>query len=175
MKNILVVVDMQNDFVSGALGTVEAREIADSVAEKIESCRKDGGLIVFTKDTHDSGYMRSREGKYLPVAHCVKGTDGHELAPQILAAFREGDIVIEKPTFGSTELVSALAPYIQADTVIELCGVCTDICVVSNALILKAAYPETDIAVDSACCAGVTPQKHAAALTTMASCQITVK
>ncbi len=173
MKRILIVVDMQNDFITGTLGSDSAREIVPRVAEKIEAARKRGDKIVYTQDTHEKTYLESFEGKHLPVSHCIRGGEGiqiyFELAP------REGEIVLEKPTFGSVELPALLKPYMKPDTVIELCGVCTDICVVSNALLLRAHYPENEIVVDSAACAGVTPESHEAALTTMRACQIDVQ
>ena len=166
---ILVVVDMQNDFIDGALGTAEAVAIVPSVIEKIKKYESDGGIIVYTKDTHPEDYLSTREGKYLPVKHCIKGTQGHNIPAEIL---RGHDLIIEKPTFGSLELVDYLGS-IDFDEV-ELVGLCTDICVVSNALLVKAAFPEKDVTVDSSCCAGVTPDSHNAALTTMKMCQINV-
>lgn len=166
---ILVVVDMQNDFIDGALGTAEAVAIVPSVIEKIKKYESEGGIIVYTKDTHPEDYLSTREGKYLPVKHCIKGTQGHSIPAEIL---RGHDLIIEKPTFGSMELVDYLGS-LDFDE-IELVGLCTDICVVSNALLVKAAFPEKDVTVDSSCCAGVTSDSHNAALTTMKMCQINV-
>ena len=173
MKNILVVVDMQKDFVDGALGTAEAVAIVDKVVDKIENF--DGDIIV-TYDTHFDNYMDSAEGAKLPVPHCIKGTDGWELNAKVKTALDNKEFTeIEKITFGSVNLPDYIAEeYDVNDLSIQLIGLCTDICVVSNALILKANFPETPISVDSACCAGVTPDKHRAALETMASCQIDI-
>ena len=167
---ILVVVDMQNDFIDGALGTAEAVAIVPSVIEKIKGYENSDSLVLYTKDTHFDNYMQTREGRHLPVPHCIKGTSGHDIPDEIL---RGHDIIIEKPTFGSTELVEYLEG-IDFDE-IEFIGLCTDICVVSNALLVKARFPEREVSVDSSCCAGVTPATHEAALTTMRMCQINVK
>jgi len=178
MKQFLIVVDMQKDFVDGALGTAEAQAIVPAVAEKI---RTFDGEIIVTYDTHEEDYMETREGRFLPVPHCIRGTEGWTLEPQIACECARGMLSFEKPTFGSTQLaqhVCALAAEQNAvngkGMTIELCGVCTDICVVSNALLIKAMLPEADLVVDSALCAGVTPEKHEAALETMRSCQIAV-
>ena len=174
MKKLLVVVDMQNDFVDGALGTAEAVATVPHVCSKIKSF---DGKIIVTYDTHFDNYMNTREGRMLPVPHCIKGTAGHGLNSEVLSALDGKEyITVEKPTFGETKLPSVVMEFMGTDEIeIELCGLCTDICVVSNALILKAAFPEAEISVDSRCCAGVTPQKHEAALETMRSCQINVK
>ena len=161
---------MQNDFIDGALGTVEASEIVPRVIEKIKKYEDEGELIIFTRDTHPDNYLELREGRFLPVKHCIEGTLGHEIPPDVL---RGHTLVIDKPTFGSTELVKYLEG-IEFNEV-ELIGLCTDICVVSNALLVKAHFPEIEVTVDSLCCAGVTPQTHTAALTTMKMCQINVK
>ena len=173
MKKILIVVDMQNDFVDGALGSKEAVAIVDNVADKINGF--DGDIIV-TYDTHFDNYMSTSEGAKLPVPHCIKGTTGWELNSKVKAALDAKEYTeVEKITFGSVNLPDLISEeYAVNDVSIELIGLCTDICVVSNALILKANFPETPISVDSSCCAGVTPQKHAAALETMASCQIEI-
>lgn len=170
MKQLLVVVDMQNDFVDGSLGTKEAEAIVENVREKIETYKSQGWDIVFTRDTHPEHYLETQEGIKLPVEHCIKGTEGWDIIPQLRAY---AETVIDKPTFGSTELVT----YVENAKVerIELIGLCTDICVVSNALLLKANYPEMPIAVDASCCAGVTVASHEAALLTMKMCQIDVK
>ena len=167
---ILIVVDMQKDFIDGALGTAEAVAIVPSVIEKIKEYENSDSLVIYTKDTHFENYMDTREGKHLPVPHCIKGTAGHEIPDEIL---RGHDLIIEKPTFGSTELVDYLEN-IEFDEV-ELIGLCTDICVASNALLIKARFPEREVSVDSSCCAGVTPATHEAALTTMKMCQINVR
>ena len=167
---VLVVVDMQNDFIDGTLGTAEAILIVPHVIEKIKQYEKDGGVVIFTKDTHFADYLNTREGRHLPVPHCIKGTHGHDIPSDIL---RGHELIFEKLTFGSVELVDYLSG-IEFDE-IELIGLCTDICVVSNALMIKAHFPECEVIVDSSCCAGVTPDTHEAALTTMKMCQITVK
>ncbi len=167
MKRVLIIIDMQKDFIDGALGTPEAQAILPAVRTRIQEYRDRGDQVIFTRDTHGADYLSTPEGRHLPVVHCVKGTPGWEIAQGLQAP---GDLVIDKPTFGYTgwdrlELA-------QAE--IELCGLCTDICVVSNALILKAQFPKAEISVDPACCAGVTPESHQAALTTMQMCQITL-
>ena len=173
MKKILIVVDMQKDFVDGALGSAEAVAIVDNVVRKIESF--DGDVIV-TYDTHEENYMGTQEGKNLPVPHCIKGSDGWQLDHKVQSALdKRTYAVIEKPTFGSTALPEYIkANYDPAEISIELIGLCTDICVVSNALLLKANFLETPISVDASCCAGVTPDTHNAALTTMKMCQVKV-
>ncbi len=173
MKKILIVVDMQKDFVDGALGSQEAVAIVDNVTKKIEGF--DGDIIV-TYDTHEENYMHTQEGKKLPVPHCIKGTEGWALDKKVQQALSKKEYhTIEKPTFGSTDLPLYIKEkYSGEKIVIELIGLCTDICVVSNALLLKASFPETEISVDAACCAGVTPESHNAALTTMKMCQINV-
>ena len=173
MKQFLVVVDMQKDFVDGALGIAEAQAIVPAVAEKI---RAFDGEIIVTYDTHEEDYMTTREGRFLPVPHCIRDTDGWQLNDTVAEALSDrAYTVVEKPTFGAVtlpEVVEQLAG--DEDFTVELIGLCTDICVVSNAMILKANFPEVDMTVDAACCAGVTPASHQAALTTMACCQITI-
>ncbi len=173
MKKLLIVVDMQKDFVDGALGSKEAVTIVDNVVNKIENF--DGDIIV-TYDTHSENYMETQEGKNLPVPHCIKGTDGWELDSKVRKAVDKREYkAIEKPTFGSTELVEYIkANYDESELEIELIGLCTDICVVSNALLIKANFLETRVSVDASCCAGVTVDSHNAALTTMKMCQINV-
>lgn len=173
MKKFLVVVDMQKDFVDGALGTPEAVAIVDNVVQKI---RAFDGEIFATLDTHFENYPETSEGKKLPVPHCIRGTDGWLLNESVQAALNEkGYTPVEKLTFGSTELPDLIRKRLDdEDFSIELVGLCTDICVVSNALILKANFPESSIAVDSTCCAGVSPQTHNAALDTMRCCQIDI-
>lgn len=174
MKKVLVVVDMQNDFIDGSLGSQQAAAIVDNAAEKISGFN---GEIFVTLDTHFDNYLDTSEGKKLPVEHCIKNTKGWELNEKISAALADKEFtVVEKNTFGSTELPRLIAERVgEDDFSIELIGLCTDICVVSNALLLKASFPEVTISVDSSCCAGVTPQKHDAALETMSSCQIDIK
>ena len=173
MKKFLVVVDMQKDFVDGALGTKEAVAIVPNVVKKINEF---DGKIFVTYDTHFENYMETNEGKNLPVEHCIKGTDGWKLNDEVAAALSGKDYTeVEKITFGSVklpELVKAAAG--DEEFTVELIGLCTDICVVSNALMLKANFPEMDMFVDSICCAGVTVESHEAALKTMAMCQIEV-
>ncbi len=167
MKKTLIVIDMQNDFVSGVLGTAEAQAIVPKVKAKIDEYIKNGDEVIFTRDTHGDDYMTTNEGKYLPVPHCIRGTDGWG----VIAELDKSDAVhIDKPNFGYSNWKNEF----DFESV-ELIGVCTDICVVSNALILKSQFPEIDITVDSSCCAGVTPAAHDAALATMKSCQIIVK
>lgn len=170
----LIVVDMQNDFVSGALGTDEAQAIVPQVVKKAEEF---AGTVVFTLDTHGPDYLATQEGKNLPVEHCIRGTEGWELIGPLQKIQKERDaLVFEKGTFGSRELASYLAGIHEKEpiTSIELIGLCTDICVVSNALLIKAMLPEVPIFADAACCAGVTPETHEAALKTMECCQVTV-
>lgn len=175
--DILVVVDMQKDFIDGALGTAAAADIVPKVAEKI---RGFSGRVLFTRDTHGPDYLETREGRNLPVAHCIRDTVGWRLAPEIEALRKEPPI--DKPAFGSVALAQLLASQdadlkARGDAVgrITLVGLCTDICVISNALLLKAFLPETEIAVDAGCCAGVTPESHRTALSAMKACQITIE
>lgn len=171
MKKILVVVDMQNDFIDGSLGTKEAEEIVDRAVSKIREFR---GEIIATMDTHGQDYLRTAEGRKLPVLHCVKLTRGWLLNENILKALEGKDYrLLEKKTFGSVRLVKAIRKLRKKEELeVELIGLCTDICVVSNALLLKAHFPEMKISVDASCCAGVTPQSHQAAIETMRMCQI---
>lgn len=173
MKKLLIVVDMQKDFVDGALGSKEAVAIVDNVVKKIDEF--DGDIIV-TYDTHPENYMETQEGKNLPVPHCIKGEDGWKLDAKVQAAVdKKGFYAIEKPTFGSTALPEYIKANYNPDEIeIELIGLCTDICVVSNALLMKANFLETKVSVDASCCAGVTPDSHNAALTTMKMCQVNV-
>ena len=165
MKKTLIVIDMQNDFIDMALGTKEAVAIVPKVKEKIEAYAKNGDEIIYTRDTHAENYLDTPEGKKLPVPHCIKGTKGWEIAEGL---YIEGAKVIDKPNFGWPN-------WTEEDLEeVELIGLCTDICVVSNALIIKAAFPNAVVKVDKACCAGVTPESHEAALITMKMCQIDV-
>lgn len=172
MNDILIVVDMQKDFVDGSLGTKEAVSIVNNVCEYIKQHKGD---IFVTLDTHGENYMESSEGKNLPVMHCIKGTSGFELNEKVLTALSDRSYtVIEKPSFGSIELPKIIKEKYGLQVNITLIGLCTDICVISNALILKANFPEAAISVIESCCAGVTPEKHNCAIETMKSCQIKV-
>ena len=204
---ILVVVDMQNDFIDGALGTPEAVEIVPAVVKKIKEF---DGLVVLTRDTHQENYMQTQEGGKLPVPHCIEGTDGWQINVEVMeAADQQAEALSEsyaddddavmvtidpsifnKPTFGCVELGEALLRANQAEPdaengidaddteniieSIEVIGLCTDICVISNAMLLKAFLPEVSVIVDAACCAGVTPESHMRALGAMQACQIEV-
>ncbi len=173
MKKFLIVVDMQKDFVDGALGTKEAVAIVPAAVEKIKGF---DGKIFVTYDTHFENYMQTAEGKNLPVPHCIKGTDGWELDKDIAEALAgKNYTAVEKNTFGSVDLPELIRTAAGgAEFSAELIGLCTDICVVSNALLIKASFPEAEISVDPICCAGVTPQLHDAAIATMKSCQIDI-
>ena len=172
MRKILIVIDMQNDFIDAALGTKEAAAIVDSVKEKIRSYPAEN--VIATMDTHQENYMETQEGQNLPVIHCIKGTDGWRIRPDIAELLKAAKIY-EKPTFGSTAMAADLKALSEKEEIeLELIGLCTDICVVSNALLLKATMPEVKISVDASCCAGVTPKKHLAALEPLSSCQIHV-
>lgn len=172
MRKILIVIDMQNDFIDGALGTKEACGIVDNVIAKAESYAKDN--IVATMDTHGDNYSETQEGRNLPVPHCIKGTDGWKINEK-LSPHLAGVRVYEKPGFGSPALVEHIKELAAKEEIeIEMVGLCTDICVVTNALMIKGALPEVPICVDAACCAGVTPESHEHALFTMASCQIQI-
>ena len=168
MEKILIVVDMQVDFVSGSLGTKEAQAIVANVVEKV---RAHNGPVIFTRDTHKREYLATQEGRNLPVEHCIRDTEGWQIVPELRDMAHD---IVDKGTFGSVELARRLNAREGEIEEIELVGLCTDICVVSNALLLKAHMPEVKISVDSRCCAGVTPEKHAAALETMRSCQIAI-
>ena len=165
----LIVVDMQNDFTTGALGSSHAAGIIPKVLEKVKSF---GGKVIFTRDTHGTDYMDSQEGRKLPVVHCVKGTNGWEICDALKAYAKT---VVDKITFGSMELPMILTSYGEPVEEITLCGLCTDICVISNAMILKAAFPEVKITVDASCCAGVTMESHRTALNAMSAVQIDIE
>lgn len=171
MQDILVVVDMQNDFIDGALGTKEAVAIVPKVAQKI---RDFSGKVFFTRDTHGEHYMETQEGRNLPVPHCIKNTPGWEIRSELESLRKEA--AVDKVTFGSVELGEILRNEDQKEQIgsITLVGLCTDICVISNAFLIKAFLPETEIVVDAACCAGVTPESHHTALEAMKVCQIKV-
>ena len=172
MQDILIVVDMQNDFIDGALGTEEAVAIVPNVADKI---RNFTGRVIFTRDTHGKNYMDTQEGKNLPVPHCIKGTEGWQISPVLQEYCKEEPI--DKVTFGSEGLASILKKANENDPIgsITLVGLCTDICVISNALLIKAFLPEVPISVDASCCAGVTPESHQNALAAMKTCQIKIE
>lgn len=169
----LIVVDMQNDFIDGAIGTPEAAAIVGNVKTKIEEYRQNSDIVIFTRDTHSENYMETQEGKKLPVPHCIEGTEGWQIRAELEP---EEDRVIDKPTFGSYELVELLREIDEETPLesIELVGICTDICVISNAMMIKAAFLEIPVMVDASCCAGVTPATHDNALDAMGMCQIEV-
>ena len=172
MQDILIVVDMQNDFIDGALGTAEAVAIVPKVVEKVKGFK---GTVIFTRDTHGENYMQTQEGRNLPVPHCIKGSQGWEVCPA-LEPLRTG-LTIDKPTFGSAGLGRLLLELDAKEPVgsITLVGLCTDICVISNAMIAKAFLPEVPVTVDAACCAGVTPESHCNALNAMKMCQVRIE
>lgn len=165
----LIVVDMQNDFIDGALGTPEAAAIVDKVAEK---AKEFSGTVIFTRDTHGEDYLATQEGKKLPVRHCIKSEQGWQICPK-LQEFSAGAVIFDKPAFGSRALAEYISNRADAKS-ITLVGLCTDICVISNAMLLKAFMPETAVYVDSSCCAGVTPESHLRALEAMKLCQIDI-
>lgn len=174
-KKVLLVIDMQNDFVTGALANPQAEEIIPAIAAKIRDYRQADLPVYFTRDTHGSNYMETQEGRLLPVPHCIKETDGWQIVPE-LAAFSAEEDVLDKPSFGCMDLPKWLSDKIGGEPAeIQLCGVCTDICVISNAIILKAAFPEAEVTVDGALCAGVTPESHDNALAAMGACQVIIK
>lgn len=178
----LIVVDMQNDFVSGALGTPEAAEIVPRVADRLADAPRRGEAVYFTRDTHGPDYLETQEGRKLPVVHCVRDTWGWELIDQ-LKTYAAGHAPFDKPTFGSRDLGTALKARDEdlrkqgqaGIRRVTLIGLCTDICVISNALLVKAFLPEAEIVVDASCCAGVTPASHQNALAAMKTCQIIVE
>lgn len=165
MKKTLIVVDMQNDFINGSLGTKEAEAIVENVKKKIAQYRDAGDEIIFTRDTHQENYLETNEGRHLPVEHCIEGTEGWKIAEGLDVP---GAVYIDKPSFGYVDWKDYRLEEV------EIVGLCTDICVVSNALIIKALYPEIPVSVDASCCAGVTPESHEAALLTMKMCQVTI-
>ncbi len=172
MQEVLIVVDMQNDFIDGALGTVEAVNIVPKVAQKIREFK---GKVIFTRDTHEKNYLETREGKNLPVPHCIRNTPGWEIRKELEELRKENPV--DKETFGSVNLGHMLKAENEENPIekITLVGLCTDICVISNALLAKAFLPEAEIVVDAACCAGVTPESHKTALAAMKVCQIKVE
>ena len=174
MKKTLIVIDMQKDFIDGTLGTKEAQAIVPNVKKKIEEYKARGDEIIFTRDTHGNDYLNTNEGKHLPVEHCIESTEGWNIHPELDIESCEH---INKPNFGWpywTHTNENDIEYFRDLEDIEVVGLCTDICVVSNVLILKANYPWANITVDASCCAGVTPESHKAALTTMKMCQINI-
>ena len=173
MAKALSIVDMQNDFIRGALGSKEAVAIVNNVKERAEKLVSEGYTAFFTRDTHDEHYMETLEGKYLPVKHCIDNSDGWQIIPELINI---SGFYLRKYTFGHNAWDKMFNMIFRNDKVeeIELMGVCTDICVVSNALVLRMLYPNTEITVHANCCAGVTPEKHKAALEVMKSCQINV-
>lgn len=175
MKRLLLVVDMQNDFIDGALGTPEAQQILDNVNKKIKSYDQAGDQVIFTVDTHADNYLESQEGKRLPVCHCIKDSEGWNLNQSLYIP--PSASIIEKHSFGSKDLglmLMELDGQNKAPLEIELIGLCTDICIIANALIAKTFLPECRIIVDSNCCAGVTPEGHSNALAAMKICQIDI-
>lgn len=169
-KKVLVVVDMQKDFIDGALGTKEAVDIVDAVADYIENFE---GEVVFTRDTHHDNYMETQEGRNLPVPHCIEGTDGWQIDTRLQGYVTSDTRVFDKPAFGSVELAEYLKGQPELSEV-TLIGLCTDICVISNAMVIKANMPEVMVSVVEGCCAGVTPESHKNALEAMKMCQIAV-
>lgn len=168
---VLIVIDVQNDFVTGALGTPEAIKIIPNVKKKIKEYTDAGYRVIFTRDTHDVDYLITNEGKHLPVEHCIFGTEGWDIVDGVDIPEYENVEYINKTTFGFTKWFNNK---FKDDDEIEIVGLCTDICVVSNALIIKSLFPNLDIKVDASCCAGVTPQTHKSALETMRMCQIEI-
>ena len=164
----LIVVDMQNDFITGSLGSKAAEAIVLQVVQKVQSF---DGKVIFTRDTHSDDYLQTREGKKLPVKHCIKGTDGWQICDELKPY---ASLVTDKETFGSMELPGILKSFGENIEEIELCGLCTDICVISNAMILNAAFPEAAVKVDEKCCAGVSKESHAAAIAAMRAVQIEI-
>ena len=172
MRKFLVVVDMQNDFIDGALGTKEAEQIVSKVQQKIETYRKQNDIVIFTRDTHFENYLETQEGKNLPVKHCIKDSFGWQISSKLDVA---DSTIIDKPVFGSLELAECVSK-IENVSEIQLVGLCTDICVISNALAVKMNfYDKANVYVDANCCAGVTENKHKAAIEVMKSCQINIE
>ncbi len=172
MRDVLIVVDMQKDFIDGALGTAEAVGIVPAVVQKVNTFQGD---ILFTRDTHFDNYMETQEGRNLPVPHCIRDTEGWQICRELLP-LAEGKPIIDKVTFGAMELGTMLQEMHEEEEIasITFVGLCTDICVISNVMIAKAFLPEVSIIVDAACCAGVTPDSHNTALASMRTCQVQV-
>lgn len=171
MKRLTIIIDMQKDFVNGALGTREAQQIVEPLVEFVKDQLRQGTEVVFTMDTHLENYLDTQEGKNLPVPHCIKGTEGWELIEQLKPMAKDCRI-FEKPSFGSMELAEFVRRGGYGE--IALAGLCTDICVISNAMLLKAAVPESKVSIISSCCAGVTPESHENALKAMKMCQMMI-
>ena len=173
-----VIVDMQNDFVTGALGTAEARAMSGRLAAEAGRAARAGHALFFTLDTHGADYLSTREGKKLPVEHCLRGTEGWNLVPEVEAVYKADDpacpakVLVEKPTFGASELPAAVQKFLTEK--FRVYGVCTDICVISNAMLLRAFFPETPIEILAGLCAGVCPDSHETALKAMGACQFDV-
>lgn len=175
-NNILIVIDMQNDFVDGSLGTKEAEAIVPRVVEKIKEYKEKDRLIIATKDTHQADYLSTQEGRMLPIKHCIYGTKGWDLNEKISEELGNDAYIVMKNTFGSKVLINIIESLnAKGPLNIEMVGLCTDICVISNAILLKTMPHEANITVDSSCCAGVNPELHEAALKVMKSCQINIK
>lgn len=169
---VLIVIDMQKDFLTGSLANADGVAVIENVKNVINHF---DGMVVFTRDTHQEDYLTTNEGKHLPVEHCLLGTEGHKIVPELLQAVaNKPHLIYNKYSFGMKNIAQKLKTDVGKIDSIELCGVCTDICVVSNALILKANFPEIPIAVRANCCAGITKQKHNSALDVMQSCQIEI-
>ena len=171
MKNCLIVIDMQNDFILGSLGSEEAKKIVPKVKERIEKAIKDGEDIYFTKDTHYEDYLNTKEGQFLPVKHCIENTSGHDICDELKPYEQNAKNIFIKNTFGYKDLPQYLNEYDS----ITFVGLCTDICVVSNVILTKAFYPEKDIIVEKNCCAGTSVENHNAALSVMKSCHIVIE
>ena len=169
MKKALIVIDMQNDFVDGSLGTPEAKAIVHAVTARVKAAVQNGEKLIFTQDTHHNDYLQTVEGENLPVEHCIKPSHGWGLVSSLIPYAKDA-IVLEKPTFGA----AGLPQHVVDCNEITIIGLCTDICVISNAMLLKAFLPETKICVDSTCCAGVTPESHNRALEAMKMCHIAI-
>ena len=172
---ILIVVDMQHDFIDGSLANTAAQKIIPNIAKKIQDF--DGDLIVFTRDTHSENYLETSEGKLLPIKHCIENTEGWQIHPDLIKvadSHTKPFYVIDKPTFGYKDWSVFFSRHNITPTEIEIIGVCTDICIISNTLILKAVYPDANFTIDASCCAGLTKEKHQAALDVMGSCQVNV-
>lgn len=174
-KKVLFVIDMQVDFVTGALANEEAQKITGKIAEKIKAYQAAGDYVFFTRDTHGESYMDTQEGRMLPIPHCIEGSDGWQIIEE-LRGFATEETTLDKLSFGSLEMPKWVFKKTDGDfDEMEFCGVCTDICVISNAMIMKAAFPEVTLTVDGSCCAGVTPESHQNALNAMAACQMIIK
>lgn len=177
MSKVLVVIDMQNDFITGSLGSPEATQIVKNVIQKIKSYQEAGYPIYYTRDTHDKHYLETEEGKNLPIEHCIKGTWGWQLEEEVAKTVTDQTQIYDKETFGSLKLGETLQKLAMEDKQleVELIGLCTDICVISNALLLKAYMPQTPLSVDVTCCAGATKKGHESAIETMKICHIHIK